>query len=266
MQDSSAIDKTYVGGGHGKSMDVYSVSILFPEKLATESVPKDKKGADAVNRRDFMKTSLKVTAAVAGSAALNGSFLSASPVTAAGEGGNGKMKILVLTGSPRKNGNSNTLADNFIRGAREAGHDVFRFDAAERDVHACIACNSCGMDGPCVFKDDFAMVREHIIPADLVAFATPMYYFGMSSQLKAVIDRFYAINGQIHVSKKAVLLMTYANSSQRDASPIATHYDVLLDYLGWQDAGRVIAPGVWTAGSIKSTPFPEQAYKLGRSL
>ena len=176
------------------------------------------------------------------------------------------MRILVLTGSPRKNSNSGILADNFTRGAKEAGHDVFIFNAASSDVHTCIACNSCGMDGPCVFKDDFEIVREHIIPADLVVFATPMYYFGMSAQLKAVIDRFYAINGKIHVPKKAVLLMTYANSSERDASPILTHYEVLLDYLGWTDAGRVIAPGVWTAGSISRTSFPQQAYELGKSL
>ncbi|MBO4696130.1 MAG: flavodoxin family protein, partial [Lachnospiraceae bacterium] len=97
------------------------------------------------------------------------------------------MKILVLTGSPRKNGNSATLADSFIKGAKEAGHTVERFDAAFKKVHPCIACNSCGMDGPCVFKDDFEFVRKHIVEADCVAFATPMYYFGISAQLKAVI-------------------------------------------------------------------------------
>lgn len=176
------------------------------------------------------------------------------------------MKILVLTGSPRKNGNSNTLADFFIRGAEEAGHEVIRFDAASSDVHPCIACNSCGMNGPCVFHDDFETVREHIISAELVAFATPMYYFGISAQLKAVIDRFYAINGKIHIPKKAVLLMTYANNSHRNEAPILTHYEVLLEYLGWQDAGRVIAPGVWPAGAIDDTPFPGQAYRLGGNV
>ena len=176
------------------------------------------------------------------------------------------MNILVLTGSPRKNGNSACLAQRFIDGATEAGHRVTRFDAAQSKVHPCIACNSCGMDGPCIFKDDFDIVREHIIPADMVVFATPMYYFGISAQLKAVIDRFYAINGQIHVPKKAALLMTYANTAASQAAPIAAHYDVLLDYLGWSDAGRVIAPGVWTEGSVRGTPYPEAAYKLGASL
>lgn len=219
-----------------------------------------------MDRRTFISASLAATAAVAGSILADGLPLPATSVQARSEGERKKMKILVLTGSPRKNSNSGTLAGAFIKGAREAGHEVVRFDAAASNVHACVACNSCGMDGPCVFADDFETVREHIIPADVVVFATPMYYFDMSSQLKAVIDRFYAINGKIHVSKKAVLLMTYANTSPRDASPMLTHYEVLLDYLGWQDAGRVVASGVWPAGAIKNTSFPEQAYQLGKSL
>ena len=176
------------------------------------------------------------------------------------------MKVLVITGSPRKNGNSATLADHFIKGAKEAGHEVVRFDAAFKKVHPCIACNSCGMDGPCVFKDDFEFVRKHIVGADCVVFATPMYYFGISAQLKAVIDRFYAINGSIHVPKKAVLLMTYANTAASEAVPIKSHYEVLLKYLGWTDAGQVIAPGVWPVGAVNRTKYPEQAYQLGRKI
>ena len=219
-----------------------------------------------MDRRSFIRTSLMATAAAAGSALLHGASLRTSSAVAAENNKEHGMDILVLTGSPRRHGNSNTLADHFIRGAGEAGHRVTRFDAARSNVHACTGCNSCGMNGPCVFDDDFSFVREHIVGADLVAFVTPMYYFGISAQLKAVIDRFYAINGSIHVKKQAVLLMTYANDSKQNESPILTHYDVLLEYLGWKDAGRVIAPGVWLEGSINGTPFPEQAYRLGLGL
>ena len=212
-----------------------------------------------MKRREFIAASLAA-------AAVTGLGTNAFDDTATAVEAKRSMNILVLTGSPRKNGNSAVLAAQFIKGAEEAGHTVTRFDAAFRNVHPCTACNSCGMDGPCVFQDDFQFVREHIIPADMVAFATPMYYFGFSSQLKAVIDRFYAINGSIHVAKKAVLLMTYANTSAREASPILTHYDVLLEYMGWTEAGRVIAPGVWPAGSVNGTEYPRQAYELGRKL
>ena len=215
-----------------------------------------------MKRRDFLKHSL----AAAGGALL---AATAQPLSHARAGENstgGAMNILVLTGSPRKNGNSAILADHFIRGVTEAGHHAERFDAAFHNVHPCTACNSCGMNGPCVFQDDFSFVRERILRADVVAFATPMYYFGMSAQLKAVIDRFYAISSLLHTPKKAVLMMTYANHSARNESPILTHYEVLLEYLGWTDAGRVIAPGVWPAGAVERTPYPGQAYALGKSL
>ena len=217
-----------------------------------------------MNRRDFIKDMAIAAGGVAGAAILGGSVLTAAETS--NRKGKKKMKILVITGSPRKNGNSATLADHFIKGAKEAGHEVVRFDAAFKKVHPCIACNSCGMNGPCVFKDDFEFIREHIVGADCVVFATPMYYFGISAQLKAVIDRFYAINGSIHVPKKAVLLMTYANTAASEAVPIKSHYEVLLKYLGWTDAGQVIAPGVWPVGAIRHTPFPEQAYRLGKSI
>ncbi|MBQ9407325.1 MAG: flavodoxin family protein [Desulfovibrio sp.] len=211
-----------------------------------------------MNRRQFVAASLAATAAVGLAPVLGG--------TSTAEAKRTHMNILVLTGSPRKNGNSATLAAWFTKGAEEAGHSVRRFDAAFKDVHPCTACNSCGMDGPCVFQDDFQFVREHIIAAEGVVFATPLYYFGFSSQLKAVIDRFYAINGKIHRAKKAVLLMTYADNAARKEQPLVTHYEMLLEYLGWTDAGRVIAPGVWPAGAINSTSYPQQAYTLGKSL
>ena len=180
--------------------------------------------------------------------------------------GDKKMKIFVITGSPRRNGNSNTLVDNFIKGAEEAGHSVVRFDSAFKNVHPCVACNKCGMNGQCVFKDDFEFVKNNIVDADAVVFATPMYYFGISAQIKAVIDRFYAINGQIHIPKKAVLILTYADTSSKEAQPIISHYETLLNYLGWSDAGKVIASGVWTEGSINNTQYPKQAYELGKNI
>ena len=69
------------------------------------------------------------------------------------------MKILVIAGSPRKNGNSDTLADNFIKGATEKGHSVIKFESAFKKVHPCMACDKCTSDGQCVFKDDFEFVK-----------------------------------------------------------------------------------------------------------
>ncbi len=211
-----------------------------------------------MDRRNFIKNSI-----IAGAALTAGIALGTNVIT--NNGGN-NMKILVLTGSPRKNGNSNTLVDNFIKGAQEKGHNVVRFDSAFKSVHPCTACNHCGMNGECVFKDDFEFVRKNIVDADMVVFATPMYYFGISAQLKAVIDRFYAINGQIHTPKKSALIMTYADTSAKEAEPIKNHYKVLLNYLSWTSVGEIIAPGVWLSGAVNSTDFPKQAYELGKNL
>jgi NAD(P)H-dependent FMN reductase len=180
------------------------------------------------------------------------------------------MKILILTGSPRKNGNSFVLVDNFIKGAEVAGHHVERFDAAFKNVHTCIGCNHCGMNGPCVFKDDFEFVRQHAVDADMVVFASPMHYFGLSAQLKTVLDRFYAINDMITTKdaphKKAGLIVTYANPTFEVAAPIEREYELVLNYLGWQDVGRLIAPGVWSAGTINQTDYPQKAYEFGKTL
>ena len=209
-----------------------------------------------MNRRNFIKNTL-IAAAGAGVAAAAATFTNT---------GGKKMKILVITGSPRKKGNSNTLAENFIKGAEEAGHRVVRFDSAFKNVHSCIACGKCGMNGECVFKDDFEFVRNNIVDADAVVFATPMYYFGVSAQIKAVIDRFYAINSQIHRPKKSVLILTYADTAAKSAEPIISHYETLLNYLGWSDAGKIIASGVWTEGDVNHTEYPQKAYELGKSI
>lgn len=178
-----------------------------------------------------------------------------------------RMKIVVLTGSPRRNGNTNHLAGQFIKGAEEAGHEIYRFDCAQRKVSPCIACNRCGMNGSCTFNDDFEELRPYLVEADMVVFATPMYYFGFSSQLKAVIDRFYALNGQIKGNmKQSALLMAYADTAPEEAEPMLSHYHTLLRYLGWKDRGTVVAAGMWPVGAVNATEYSRMAYELGRKL
>ena len=176
------------------------------------------------------------------------------------------MEIVVLTGSPRKNGNSSILADNFIKGATKKGHNVIRFDTAFKKVHACIDCNQCRTGNSCILNDDFNSIKDNLIKADMIVFVTPMYYFGVSAQLKTVIDRFYSINVELSTPKKSALILTYADTSAREAEPIKNQYEIFLDYLGWQDMGQIIASGVWTEGAVNNTDYPKQAYELGKSL
>ena len=214
-----------------------------------------------MDRRNFIKSTLLTGAVVATEVILNKEVLSENNNTE-----KKSMKILIITGSPRKNGNSNFLVDNFIKGAQEKGHQIFRFDSAFKKVHSCIACNKCGMNGDCIFNDDFNYVRENLVDSDMVVFATPMYYFGISAQIKTVIDRFYAINGKIHIPKKTALIMTYADTEEKEAQPIKKHFETLINYLGWTNVGEIVASGVWTQGSVKNTKYPKMAYELGKNL
>ena len=100
------------------------------------------------------------------------------------------MKIVVLQGSPNINGSTAILVEEFARGAREAGHAVVRIDVDRADVAPCTGCVRCGYEGPCIQHDGMDGIRNEILSADMVVFATPLYYYGMTAQLKIVIDRF----------------------------------------------------------------------------
>jgi len=108
------------------------------------------------------------------------------------------MNIIVLFGSPNQNGSTRLLVESFTKGAKEAGHTVEEIDVCHANIHPCIGCVRCGYEGPCVQKDDVEVIRKKLLQADMVVFATPLYYYGMSAQLKTVIDRFCAYNSSLN--------------------------------------------------------------------
>jgi multimeric flavodoxin WrbA len=123
------------------------------------------------------------------------------------------MKITVIMSSPHNNGTSALLADKFIAGASDAGHDVFRFNSAFEQVKPCLGCDHC-MRGSkeCVHDDSMNKLNNELLAADLVVLVTPLYYFGMSAQIKTV-DRFYANNEQLMTSHKKAMLMATSHSA-----------------------------------------------------
>lgn len=177
------------------------------------------------------------------------------------------MKILVIESSPHKNGSSNLLARHFIRGAKEAGHTVTVFDAAQAELHPCLGCEACGMSGPCCQKDDMAGLKEQILGSDMVVFVTPLYYFGMSAQLKTVIDRFYSFNGQLSAKglKTALIVAAWDNRdwTMRD---ISSHYQTLCKYLNFKNQGMILGFGCGTVPMTEKSRYLQDAYELGKSL
>ena len=184
------------------------------------------------------------------------------------------MKIAVLTGSPQKHGSSNLLAEQFIKGAREEGNSVFVIDAARAKVSPCTGCIRCGYGGPCAQKDDMGSeygaahgIKTDILGADMVVFVTPLYYYGMSAQLKTVIDRFCAFNGEIQRKHmKSALIAAAWNADGWTFEALTAHYQTLVRYLNFQDMGTVLGRGCGTPAMTARSRYMAEAYELGKSV
>ena len=177
------------------------------------------------------------------------------------------MKIAVLEGSPNKNGSSNTLANAFICGAAEAGHTVEVIDAAHSDIHPCTGCIHCGYEGPCSQKDDMERIRAAILSADMMVFVTPLYYYGMSAQLKILVDRFCAFNSSIHRKHmRSAMIAAAWNADSWTFEALEVHYKTLVRYLGLKDMGAIWGKGCGAPSMTRSSRYVEEAYKLGKNL
>lgn len=177
------------------------------------------------------------------------------------------MKIVVLKGSPNKNGSSNLLAERFICGAKEAGHSVEVIDAAYANIRPCIGCIHCGYEGPCSQNDDMNGIRQKILDSDMIVFVTPLYYYGMSAQLKILIDRFCAFNGSIQRKQmKSALLAAAWNGDNWTFEALEAHYKTLVRYLNLKDQGMVLGKGCGTPSMTKNSVYPDKAYDLGKKI
>lgn len=177
------------------------------------------------------------------------------------------MRIVVLEGSPNTNGSSNLLAERFRQGAEEAGHVVEVIDTAHANIHPCTGCIHCGYEGPCVQKDDVESIRKKILDADMIVFVTPLYYYGMSAQLKTMIDRFCAFNSSIQRKKmKSALIAVAWNNDDWTFEALESHYKTLVRYLNLRDMGMVLGVGCGTPSMTQHSEFPQQAYRLGKGL
>lgn len=178
------------------------------------------------------------------------------------------MNVVILQGSPNRDGSTSILCEEFARGARQAGHEVERIDVAQADVRPCTGCVACGYGArPCVQRDGMAAILEKILAADVLALATPLYYFGMSAQLKAVIDRFCSENSAITARRlRSVLLAVAWNADGWTFDALEAHYDALVRYLDLRDCGRVLGHGCGTPPMTRATDAPQCAFELGRSL
>ena len=189
-------------------------------------------------------------------------------------------KILVVLGGGRPNGNTKQLADAFIKGAAEAGHQTELISLNKLRVNGCTGCNACRYGKPCVQKDDFNSLIPKIKEADLIVFASPLYFWTISSKIKAFIERFYCMaekdehpplgRYEKYPVRDCALLMTSADNFFWTFEQAVSYYQfTLVNYIGFHDKGMLLAGRCGdTDGKpqISQTDYLEQAFAFGRCI
>lgn len=178
-------------------------------------------------------------------------------------------KIIILNGSPRKNGNTSELIKSFAKGAEEMGNIVTEFFLNDMNIHGCLGCFGGGKnhDSPCVQKDDMLKIYPDYKAADIVVLASPLYYWTISGQLKTTFDRLFAVaecdKDYQNPKKESILLMAAEGNGFEES---VYWYDRLMSHLQWKSLGKVLCGGVMDIGDIKGRKELVEAYELGKSL
>ncbi len=178
-------------------------------------------------------------------------------------------KIIILNGSPRKNGNTSALVKEFTKGANEVGNTVTEFLLDSMNINGCKGCFGGGKDydSPCVQKDDMDKIYSVYKKADIVVLATPLYYWTISGQLKTAFDRLFAVaecNCDYKNPIKESILLMAAEGYEFEES--LYWYDSIEKHLGWKSIGKILCGGVMALRDIEGKPELLKAYELGKSI
>ena len=178
-------------------------------------------------------------------------------------------KIMILNGSPRKNGNTSTLIEKFCAGARQEGNECEVFHLDSMNINGCKGCFGCdkNREYPCVQKDDMQKIYSSYREADVVVVASPLYYWQLSGQLMIAINRLLAVmrtNKDYHIDKKESVLLMVAEGNEFELS--VDYYNTLLSYIGWENKGIICVGGVKNPKDIDNNKKLNDAYNLGTSI
>lgn len=174
-------------------------------------------------------------------------------------------KILILSGSSRKNGNTQLMAEAFAKECSESGNEAKVIELCKKQINDCLACDYCSKNrGICIQNDDMPMILEALKYFDTLVFATPVYYGGMPARLKAVIDRFYALGSKNMAIRDCYLLAVAGRNNNAAADPIINYYKYLADFMGWNNCGEVCAIGYEELASIANSDELKKVRELAR--
>ncbi len=152
------------------------------------------------------------------------------------------FSVLGIAGSPRRSGNSETILDEVMRGAAEAGATTTKFVLAEKDVQPCRACNACARSHVCVQEDDMAAIIEKMKEARVWVIATPVYWWGPTAQMKAFIDRWYSIPRNVFEGKRVILAVS-SGGGKIYADLLVKTFEEIFAYLGIEEYRVLYASG-----------------------
>lgn len=174
-----------------------------------------------------------------------------------------KKTVLILSGSPRKGGNSDLLCDEFARGAQQAGHAVEKLRVAELRIGYCRGCYACKKTGKCAIDDDMAQVLQKMIDADVLVLASPVYFYSIDAQLKALIDRTVARWTEVH-DKEFYYIVTAADEAPASAETTLACFRGYADCVeGAREMGVICGMGAYEKGEIRQKPALREAYEMG---
>lgn len=176
-------------------------------------------------------------------------------------------KVLILSGSPRKGGNSDLLCDEFMRGAMESGNQAEKIRVAEKKIAHCSACYYCtSHEGACVLKDDMADILQKIIDTDVLVLASPVYFYSINAQLKTVIDRTVARWTEVK-DKDFYYIVTMADKGLASADTTLACFRGYADcFEGITEKGVIIGSGAYEMGEIKNSQALAKAYAMGKAV
>ena len=175
--------------------------------------------------------------------------------------------VLILSGSPRRGGNSDLLCEEFMRGAAYAGNQVEKIFLRSKKIGYCNACYYCKQSGGiCAIKDDMAEILSKMHQADVIVLASPVYFYSIDAQMKTVIDRTVAQWTQIK-NKEFYYIMTAAEDSRHAMDCTLECFRGLAACLsGSREMGVIYGTGVYEAGAVKDTPAMKEAFEAGKSI
>ena len=175
--------------------------------------------------------------------------------------------VLILSSSPRRGGNSDTLCDEFMQGAIESGHRVEKVFLRDKTIHPCTGCGVCSQyKKPCPQKDDAAEIIGKMLAADVIVMATPVYFYAMSAQMKTLIDRCCGPYTEVK-NKEFYFIATAAEDDNGIMDRIVANFMGFLDCLENPTVkGTLFCGGVWHVGEIEGNPTLRQAYEQGKRV